>query len=77
MTTTTKQYNPATRKRCVGAAWRNGRHVRILHPAFGYGNKIGTIDDVSSARVYVRIKLGKKPGQCDVIAYLPEQLRLI
>lgn len=76
-TTTSKQYNPATRKRCVNVAWRNNRHVRILHPAFGYKGKIASIMNVGPERVLVRITLGKKPGDWDAVSYLPGDLRLI
>lgn len=72
-----KQFNPATRKRCVSVYWRRGRRVRILNPAFGYGNKLGEITSIGEHHVYVRIKLGKKPGQWDEVAYFPEHLRLI
>jgi ribosomal protein L21E len=75
--TTTKQFNPATRHRCVNVAWRNGRHVRILDPTFGYQGKIGTITYVGAETVSVRIKLGKKSHEWDEVAYLPEHLRLI
>lgn len=72
-------YDPAKRKRCVNVYWRNGRGVRILHPAFGYGGKKGIIVGVGPEKVYVRIILGKKPGEIDEVAY-PDpltQLRLI
>jgi ribosomal protein L21E len=72
-----KQYDLSKRVRCVNAAWHNGRRVRILHPAFGYAGKIGEIMNVGSEKVYVRIKLGKKPGEHDEVAYLPAHLRLI
>jgi hypothetical protein len=66
-----------TRKRCANVAWRNGRRVRILHPAFGYKGKLGEIMNVGAEKVLVRITLGKKPGEHDDVAYLPEHLRLI
>jgi hypothetical protein len=74
MTTT---YDPATRKRCVGPAWRRDRRVRILAEDFGYKNKIGTIRGVGEKYVYVEVRYGKKPDQWDEIAYLPKNLRLI
>ncbi len=76
-------YNPAKRKRCVGSAWsedrpwREGRHVRILHAAYGYGGRIGIVVHVGAERILVRIKLGKRPGDWDVVSYLPKHLRLI
>lgn len=69
--------DPANRKRCVNVAWSVDRHVRIKHPAFGYQNKIGEIKHVGAEKIYVRIKLGKKPGQFDEVAYFPEHLKLI
>ena len=61
------------------SSWRKDRKVRILDNAFGYGGKIGIIQHVGATKVYVRIVLGKKPGQIDEIAYPnpTEQLRLI
>lgn len=73
----TSTYNPAHRKRCVNVYWKRGRRVRILHPAFGYGNKKGEIINVDDQYVYVRVIFSKKPGDHDEVAYLPEQLRLI
>jgi ribosomal protein L21E len=72
-----RAYNPAKRKRCVSVAWKPGRRVRIKHPAFGYNGKIGEIQSVGPEHVFVRIRLGKKPGDHDEVAYLPEHLRLI
>jgi hypothetical protein len=74
---TTTLYDPATRKRAVGPAWRRDRKVRILTNEFGYGNKIGTIANVGEKFVYVRIRTGKKPQDWDEVAYLPQNLRLI
>ena len=74
---TTEYSGRVTHKRCVNVAWRRGRRVRIKHPAFGYENKLATIMHVGADRVYVRITLGKKPGQLDEVAYLPEHLRLV
>lgn len=64
-------------KRIARAAWRSGRKVRILSDAFGYGGKIGTIRGMGAERVFVEVKLGKKPADWDEVAYLPEHLRLI
>lgn len=72
-----KSYDPGKRQRCVNVYWRRDRKVRILHDAFGYGGKIGVISSVGVTHVYVRIKLGKKPHEWDIIKYLPEHLRLI
>lgn len=66
-----------TTKRFVRSAYRQGRRVRILHNAFGYANKVGTISSVGAERIYVRITLGKKPEQWDEVAYLPDHVRLI
>lgn len=74
---TTTLYDPATRKRAVGSAWRKDRRVRILTKDFGYGDKIGTIVGVGETRVFVKVIFGKKPDQWEEIAYLPENLRLI
>jgi len=71
-----KGYDPGRRRRCVNVYWRVGRHVRILHPAFGYKGKIGSISSVGAERVYVRIKLGRKPHEWAEVAYLPEHVRL-
>jgi hypothetical protein len=65
------------RKRCVNVAWRRDRHVRILSDAFGYRGKIGSIINVGERFVYVRIRLGRKPGQHDEVAYPPGDLKLI
>lgn len=70
-------HDPAKRKRCVNVYWTRGRKVRIKHPAFGYGGKLGYIMSVGPERVHVRIVFSKKPGDHDEVAYLPEQLRLI
>jgi hypothetical protein len=70
-------YDPAKRKRCVSISWRTGRRVRILHPAFDFGGKLGTIRNVDERFVYVRIKTGKKPGDWEEVAYLPGHLRLV
>jgi hypothetical protein len=72
-----RRYNPATRKRCANSAWQRDRKVRILAPDFGYGNKLGTIHNVDSRYVYVEIRTGKAPQDCDVVAYRPEHLRLV
>jgi hypothetical protein len=72
-----KRYDPGKRQRCVSIYWKTDRHVRILHPAFGYKGKIGAIANVSARYVYVRIKLGKGLGDWTEVAYLPEHLRLI
>lgn len=71
-----KPYDPAKRARCVNVYWRRGRRVRILHDAFGYGGKLGTITSIGPKRVYVRIKLGKTVWDWDEVSYLPEHLRL-
>lgn len=65
------------RPRCVNVAWKKDRHVRIQHPAFGYKNKIGIIQHVGAKYVYVRIMLGKGPGEHAEVRYLPEHLKLI
>lgn len=65
------------KQRFVRSAYKRGRRVRILHPAFGYGNKLGTINSVGAERIYVEIKTGKKPQDRDEVAYLPEHVRLI
>lgn len=61
------------------SSWRRGRKVRILHPAYGYKGKIGTISNLGKRGVYVRVPLGKKPDEWDEVVYdTPnEQLRLI
>jgi len=72
-----KQFDPAKRPRCVNVYWRNNRKVRILSCPFGYQGKLGVITSVGAENVYVRITLGKKPGQWDEVAYPPECLRLV
>ena len=62
---------------CVGAAWRKGRHVRIIDPAYGYGGKVGTIMRVGERYVYVRIKTGRTIWDWDEVAYTPGCLKLI
>lgn len=70
-------YDPGKRKRCVSVAWRKGRRVRILHPAFGYKGKIGAITNVGPQRVYVRIKTGRTVWDWQEVAYIPDDLKLI
>lgn len=67
----------ANRPRCVNVYWRKGRHVRVLHPAFGYQGKIATIEHVGAEKIYVSIKTGKKPWEVDQVAYYPGQVKLI
>jgi hypothetical protein len=68
-----------TVKRCVNVYWRTGRRVRILHPAFGYGGKLGTIQRVRERDVLIHVKWGKKPHEWDVVSYPDptKQLRLV
>jgi hypothetical protein len=73
----TQKFNPANRPRCVNVYWRKGRRVRILSCPFGYQGKLATIGSVGEKYVYVRVYLGKKPGQHDEVAYPPECLRLV
>ena len=56
-------------KRAVNVYWRQGRRVRILHPAFGYGGKIGVIRRVGAKTVIVRVIFSKKPGDFDEVVY--------
>jgi ribosomal protein L21E len=60
---------------CV--SWKRGRKVRIKHPAFGYEGKTGSVEHVTETHVLVHVILGKKPGECDAVKYLPEHLRLV
>jgi hypothetical protein len=71
-----KVYDPGKRKRCVNVAWRLHRKVRILECPW-YQGKMGTIENVAEHHVLVRITLGKKPGQWDIVKYPPGSLRLI
>ena len=61
------------------SSWKQGRKVRILHPAEGLQNKIGTIQRVQPQRVLVNVTLSKKPGDTIVMAYYDpaHELRLI
>lgn len=71
-------YNPANRTYCADIRqWKTDRRVRIMHDAFGLRGKIGNINGVDSRHVYVRIRYSKKIGDQEVIAYLPNHLRLL
>jgi hypothetical protein len=72
-----RRYDPGKRRRCVGEAWKRGRHVRILHPQFGYKGKIGHIKGAGADWVYVRVVHSKKIGDHSEVAYKPEHLKLI
>lgn len=70
--------DPKNRQRCVDDRWKKDRHVRILHPAFGYKGKIAEIKSVGPERVCVRIILDRhKPDGWTEVSYSPEDLKLI